>query len=641
MRRLIVLGFVVGALGAAPARSAADNLELLSVTGALRGTTAVLTVRYKIAVDGPLHQASTVELVIPGGAVATRARVHAGNVTHTLQLTTSDRALEAFDALAERDPARSRRWAVLLAGEDGLLTLSVAAAMTSAFELEVDLAMPTCFLRDVRYIAIPATWQRVLPATLSSRHAPSAAVGLACRPDEIDGKETWLGFPSPGLARRPAGEPRIGASAARVALGATHVARVELEISRLLGEAPADLSTVLVVDGSRSMTSAQLDAQRALVAAYLRAAPASRVQVIAFARTAKALLPAWTVAGLAAPRLDRELRALVPRNGSNFDHGLAEASRWLAQLPGTRRVIVMTDELAAHRLRAHPEQLARVLPPQTLVHAIAVDEDGEPTRDDTMLLAPLAAATGGMSMRAGLDDGVALDLTLLVRPRSLDRITVLAPGWTRIDEHLSRGCDERLVEGMACQLWAEGDAIAGPIAIGGYVWGTRVNRVLHPDATRAVEVARELSFLNILDDDVAEQVLVVARAVNRMWSLYGEWGGTGGYSDRGASLRGMSCCGSRSSSTSTSSGFFTRGPAPPPLDLEPQLAAAVATCDLGGAKAIATIETTYSEIVDVAVTIDGVSTPSLLACIEDAIWGTPITVPQHFMQHTTKVVFGD
>ncbi|MDQ3296835.1 MAG: hypothetical protein M3619_09635, partial [Myxococcota bacterium] len=336
-----------------------------------------------------------------------------------------------------------------------------------------------------------------------------------------------------------------------------------------------------------------------------------------------------------------ELRALVPRNGSNFDHGIAEASRWLAQLPGTRRVIVMTDELAAQRLRAHPEQLARVLPPQTLVHAIAVDEHGDLTRDDTMLLAALAAATGGMSMRAGLDDGMPLDLTQLVRPISLDRITVLAPGWTRIGEHMSRGCDERLVEGMACQLWAEGDAIAGPIAIEGYVWGTRVSRVLHPDSTRAVEVARELSFLQILDDAAAEQVLVVARAVNRVWSLYGEWGGAGGYSDGVGALRGISCCGSRSSSTSsTSSGSFTRGRAPPPLDLEPQLAAAVATCDLGSAKAIATIETTYSEIVDVAVTIDGVSTPSLVTCIEDAIWGTPITVPQHFMHHTTKVVFG-
>nr|MDQ3298141.1 hypothetical protein [Myxococcota bacterium] len=90
MRRPIVLGFVIGALGTAPARSAADDLEPLSVTGGLRGTTAVLTVRYRIPVVGPLHEASTLDLVIPGGAVATRARVQAGNVTHALELTRSD-----------------------------------------------------------------------------------------------------------------------------------------------------------------------------------------------------------------------------------------------------------------------------------------------------------------------------------------------------------------------------------------------------------------------------------------------------------------------------------------------------------------------------------------------------------------------
>jgi len=628
-----VLVLVLGATASvAVADDAVDETEPAprEVTARLDGGTATLTARYLLRFEGPAIQTVLATLELPPGAVATRAQVRAGGIARRLELAAAGDARKRFDEVVDRPGGPARRWAMLLEDSHGVLEVSLTAPRAGAVTLELELAAPTCFHQDVRYVEVPATWKRALAPALRARLARSDELARACK----DGEEaTWIGFPDPTLARRPAGPERIGTSAGRLVLDDQHVARVELEVSRLLGETPRDLATAIVVDGSRSMTPAQREAQRALVGGYLAAARGSRVQVIAYARTARALLPSWQPASEAAGRVDRELAALVPRNGSNVDVALADAGRWLGRVGGTRRVVLVTDEWLAERLRHDPEQLARALPAGTLVHVVAIDNDGELTRDDDGLLAPLAATTGGIAVRGGAGEDARLDATMLVRPTSLDRLTVQAPGWTQLAPGAARTCGDRLVEGTACTWWGQGDAIAGPLVIEGFVWGRRVTRMLAPDPARAHELARALPALDVLDADHLAHALAAARAVNAQWSLYVEWGGADGYEDGFGSIRGGSCCGGTASSHSIGIGTPRPTPRLPALDLAPQLAAVARTCALRDTRVHAEIETTLSEIVDVRVTAPA----EVRACVEDAIWATELAVPAGYGHVTTKV----
>ena len=130
-----------------------------------------------------------------------------------------------------------------------------------------------------------------------------------------------------------------------------------------IGTAAPPLATVLIVDGSRSLSDNDRGAQRALVASYLAKAPRSQIQVVSFARTAQALLPEWTGAASARAAVDQALRSVVPRTGSNFDAAFAVAATWLARTEGTRRVVLMTDQRMATRLSSMSDaSLARMLP---------------------------------------------------------------------------------------------------------------------------------------------------------------------------------------------------------------------------------------------------------------------------------------
>lgn len=630
---------VLGLLATSATGAAADDGGPVpqAVSGRLDGRTAALTARYLLRFEGPETETMFTTLELPAGAAVTHATVRAGGVAHRLALTPNERARARFDAVVGRAAGPARRWALLLEDLHGMLEVSLLAPRAGAVTLDVELAVPTCFHDDVRYVEVPDTWKPALAPGLRPRGVRTAEVAAACTGIAETEGVAWIGFADRALARRPPGPARVGATAGRLALGDKHLARVELELARMLGEVPADLATAIVVDGSRSMTDAQRTSQRELVAAYLGAARGSRAQVIAYARTAHALLPAWTSAAEAAARVERALAALAPRNGSNIDVGLAEAAAWLGRITGTRRVVLVTDEWLAARLERDPALLARRLPPGTLVHVVAVEADGELTRDDDdAVLAPLAAATGGMAVRAGVSADAALDATMLVRPISLDLITVTAPGWTQIAKTEEGTCGDRLVEGAACAWWAEGDPLAGPLTIEGFVWGRKVARVLAPDAARAHELARTFPDADALAEEHRAQLRVAARAVNAHWSLYAEWGGPDGYDDGFGMLRGTSCCSSGSTASHTIGFTSSRAtPRPPPLDLAPQLAHVARTCDLRGARVEAAIETTLSEIVDVRVT----APPAVRACVEDAIWATALVVPAAYRQTTTRVAF--
>ena len=377
--RLGVVTLAVLALGGV-ARAEDDPAPvLLSVTSALRGQTVTSTARFLLRFEGPSHQSGTMMIELPETAIATRATAHAGAAAHRLDLVKADQAVAAFGALAERAPGTGRRWGMLIEGRAGSLDISVAAPRDGAITLDVELAMTSCFYRDMRYVRLPTHWRKLVDRALVVRANQVSEIAGGCLADgSNEPTDLWIGFPARELARRPPGAERVGASAARVALGTTHVTRLELAIANRLGDVPRDLATAIVVDSSRSLTAKQLTAQRDIVDAYVGAAAGSQVQVIAYTRTARALLPSWTPARLASARVDRELAALAARNGSNLDAGVIEAGRWLSRITGTRRVLLVTDERLPRRLDAKLAELAHHLPAGTLVHVLGIDESGEP-----------------------------------------------------------------------------------------------------------------------------------------------------------------------------------------------------------------------------------------------------------------------
>jgi len=648
MRRLIVVGIVTSIVSAEVAAADAPidgEPRVTLVQGKLDGATATLKARYLVRFDRSTFGRHAATIVLPSTASVVRAVASVGGTEHRLELLDANRAGLAFDAIAGREHGPARRWAVLVEGTGnlGMVQVSFAAARGSHVTLELELHLPTCFFRDTRYVSVPAAWRPVLALALRQ---------LSAKPDELadacggsgDPEDLWIGFASRELASRPAIKDRIGAFAGRIALGDSHIARAELAIAGTLAEVPRDLATVILVDGSRSMSADERELQRALVAAYLRKAPDSRVQVIAYTRTARPLLPGWTAAPQAGPRIERELKQLVAVNGSNVDAGLALASRWLGQITGTRRIVVVTDDRLAKRLTANSAKLRELVPAGTLIHVVVVDPYGSsPVRDDATHLAPLAAATEGLAIHTGLPAG-GLDLTLLVRPLTVDRIRIKTPGWRTRRES---SCVDQLPAGGSCIWWGEGDAVAGPIAIEGFIWGHRVVRVLEPDLARATSLARELSHFHSLERALIEPVELAARAVNTRWALYAEWGGPGGYSDAFGTISG-SCCGPGGGGRTGSGGFVRMGPTQPhpPLDLKPQLAAAVGACSLGRTIVDADVENTLDEIVAVTVTLHPVDPMSeghrhvLQTCVEDAIWSAALVVPRHFPHELTRVAFG-
>lgn len=628
MRRLVLAAVALTSLDAGSAPPARID-RVVRVDGALVGARAHFVVRRHVVVD-TTQPGYLVELEMPVDGVAIGATVVQHGTRHRLALVPAEQASEQFDAMLEREPARERRSVVLLEHSRTGLELRAAMPITGAVALELELELPTCYHRDLRHVLVPDAWKDVLAPTLRLATIDPDELALACGRDASD--HVWLSLPSPAPAA-------VFAFAGRLALpGASHFARLEVDTASELGRVPPDLATVIVVDTSRSMTPAQLAAQQALVAAYLRAAPDSRVQVVAFARHARALATDWTPAR-DAERVIAPLRAVTPQNGSNIDAGLGEAARWVARARGTRRILLVGDEQLPSRIARAPEALSKHVPPGTLLHVAVVSShvDGA-ERHDGAALAPVAAATGGMAIETGAPVH-GIDATLLVRPIAIDNVTVSGSGWTAFES-----CQDRIAEGEACVWWAEGDASSGPIAFEGMLWGTRITRVVRPDASVATMLARELS----TDDgrftaQTMDAIEHAARAVNGRWSLFGSWGGRGGYRDRPVQYtsRGSS---SRTSVPSLLSGSGSRRPSgPTSIDLAPQLRAAVASCR-ANRPIVAQIETTLSEIVAVTVELGGAPLPAperarLASCVEEAIWATHVEVPAHFPRGVSTAHF--
>ncbi len=619
LRSLVCTTLVVAALGSANADTDADSdqpLAPVEVRGSLRGATAMLAARYEL--DARPSERGDIQIELPVGATATAATATVDGTVHVLALRPASDADRTFTALAQAAPGNKPGSGIEITAGFRELDVSIIVGKRSHVSLVIDIATPTCFFGDARYVVGPPRWTRATAGLGDVRPDRNKVVNV-CRPDASSdtAPPAVFGFADRGLALRPSGPERIGGFAGRLALPDDHFARVELALASQLADVPADLHTVLVLDGSRSLDPAQVAVQSALVASYLRLAPTSKVQVIVVTRTAQVLLADWTTAARAAPLIAKQLGQLELRNGSNLDVGLGEAATWLAHTTGTRRAIVFSDDLWAARITGLDKaKLAATLPAGTLVHAISLaGAPGVLTRDDDLPLAPLARATEGIAVDGRADDHGHADATMLIRPISLERVVVHASSWDSVEDP---GCTS-IAAGESCVWWHHGDQFSGPIAIAGELWGHPVEYAFRPEITRGRDLARELSATQLVTDArILAAIGRAAEAVNAQFSLIARWGGSDGTGEE-MSFSGRSGRFSTSSDDVGYGHYGSIGHTGEP-ELRERIGRIVANCRAAAfvpdTEISVELELTRDEIVAVTV----VAADAVRSCIDDRIW---------------------
>ena len=620
------------------------------ITARLDGITAKLVVRYHLATVGP-SGFNHFTLALPDNGVVTGAVVRGDGGAHRLELSETDSGTAEFEAVLAKPAGPRRRWTVMVSDPLGPgVTVDVAAPRSAVLTIDLEISAPTCFSHGVRYASVDPAWRASIDLAVRT---VATAPGCGAPPNDDGGPalaRTWLAFATDDGTWRPAGEQRVAIRGERIDVDHGHFARVELDVANELGEVPADLHTVFVIDASRSMRESERAAQAKVIRSYIEHAPGTQIQIVAFARKAHALLPAWTRAGDAKLAM---LASLPEANGSNVDTGLVEAAAWLAQTTGTRRVVLFGDERLGKRVAAlSTDALRGILPAHTLVHVVALDpvspelghHHGQPPvqtasirRDDDIMFAELARDTEGLAARAmEIDDKISA--ANLVKPIALEHVSVHAAGWTdlRVDSDES-ACTGDLARGRSCAWFGAADpvAVTPTIAIDGLLWNHAVHRTLTPDSGQREVLARMLTGFATSLGDAEHDLQVAARAVNPAWVLYGAWGAEDGYDDQDFSNIYGSGCGCDDGGLN---GGFGIGMAPQVHATGPSLAVQLARATAGchvDAHVEVEVELTETEIVDVAVTAPRAE---LRDCVTEAVWNTLLFVadPQpHATEHVS------
>lgn len=639
MRSLAAVLLVLAA-HSAKADDEVAELAPTSVKVTRDGAVVRVRARFELGAAGPLPPPGDARTFsLPSRGVITGATALAGGQSHRLQLLKRDDADNKTAALNEPPAADGGRTsAIRLDATESSATLDIAVPRLTTIRLDVTLEVPTCYLDDARSFKVPASWSDRIGGANQIVGIDADSIDAECDGDGSDG--AWFSVPATELAKRPGGEARIGTSSARVKLASKDIARMEITLAKQLSDTPRDLHTVFVVDHSRSLTVQQHEIQRAVIAGYLRAAPHARVQLVGYTRDARTQLPGWMLASRAHARIDRQLRSLPPRNGSNVDAGVANAATLLANVTGTRRIVVFSDSLLSPTQEAEATQAAASvgLPPETLIHVVQLGGFGsELVRDDASILVPLAKQTKGIVMRADVDEDGTIDAMPLVRPVSLDNIEIEAPEWTPIFDgpHCLHETDLR--EGSACNFIGVGPPSGGAFQVTGMLWNTKVTRTINPDPRGARSLARLLSTAMALPADLFEQIQNAAFAVNSAWSLLAMWGPKGGYADQESwgtfGFGRIGTSGHHTSSTDTGTGRVTRRPTE---EVRNQLTPAVLHCKPKGAIRV-TVELTKDEIVDVAISARDKRDESLAECITNNVWDTTLSLAEPPLRDTVVV----
>ena len=254
-----------------------------AVYATLAGTTAKLTARFVLSLEGPRREDGQ-ELAIPAGSIVTGGTAYAGGVAHRLQLEARDKLATRFDELSAAPASSDRRWGLRSIPSPNERHDRRRGAAFDSRRARCR-ARPPDVLRsrlaicgDSGRVATRARSQgaarrshRAVPRRRAVDRVSQSRAGRAARRRPTD---RW--------DRRPSATRR---SPHRACRARSYLAR-STKCRRI--STPRSSST----RRARSMTT-RSKLQRAIVESYLREAPNSHVQLIAYARRARAINCTW------------------------------------------------------------------------------------------------------------------------------------------------------------------------------------------------------------------------------------------------------------------------------------------------------------------------------------------------------------
>ncbi len=660
MRLLLVAGAALIAVGG-PARARADSLESTygdatsgraplseiahRVIITRRGRTVYYRVTRTIANHGDRVDEATLDIDLPGRAVARRLRLRSGRRWVEGQLLTADDAQARYDALTTKGPVGSRGPALLSWSNKGLLALRVFPVPPGgSVTVQYTLVAPLCYRRGQYWaeypldaldggpkprIAVKKPGRLLSRASLLRRIGGGSAAEQSCELDDQSGGTTFAVFPH---------KRRFGVSTQL----ATHVVRdgkglvgLDIDVTRQLAPLPRRARVVFVVDASHSVGAKGIATQLALVDGYLSHLPDARVKIVVYRRRAKALSRAWLPATLVRSRIAAGRIALAPNNGSHLDRGLRRAAVAIKGVRGPSRIIAFTDSswrrgfsaaLAAQALAAAPRR--------SVVHIVelgGLDGTWAAERDDDHLLSWVAARHGGMAVNVGNSDKAAWTMLGLVRPIQIDNVSI----GPQTGPQLFVDAPSVLTEGESFHRITSA-VVPASVMLRGSIWGKTWTRRLTPDRA-ASRLLPALVFGDAALDDLPGTWLLSLGRAGRVVSpgtsylAHDPRVAPSSYGDGDSSSASTCSCDmipGRSRGGVGSIGGVARGRAGDKtrLLMRRLLSPLVDVCALSFGRAVfdvsVAIETDGIEILQVSAT--GSPTLAMDACIEEAAWNVQL-----------------
>lgn len=279
--------------------------------------------------------------------------------------------------------------------------------------------------------------------------------------------------------------------------------RLELDAAKELTKTPNNIFVVFVFDLSKSQTSKTVLAQIEIARAYLSHTPHARFQIVGYSRFASRLTKAFRPAHDfdALVNTLKAGTALKLMNGSNLDGGLKWGQELLRKKRGTKRIIVLSDQLLSpHWENSH--SMAQ-LPKRTITHVVDASPLGlaSSKRLNHNQLADLADASGGIMLRvsgAHTTNKKALDRVALqlVRPTQIDDFAInsTALAWESPDI-LRQGDGLRIMVAQKQSL--------SKVKIRGRLWSKPFQKTIH-SSPRFNRASAAFVFSHDMHSDLSE-----------------------------------------------------------------------------------------------------------------------------------------
>lgn len=596
---------------------------------------AELVVRRTVQNDGAKHDQAMFYIDVPSGSVATglktlgtlKGRPHwfAGELMEAEAAAKKYRELTGIGGYYPKDPALlSWRSAELLA----LQVFPVAPDDEKT--VEYTLLVPTAYRDGAHRFTLPGLGTENLTATIKLQRGKRGDSLRAFDSPVAGGYEL---HPSIGESVEVAlvpktSDPVSGELAVAQAADRRFVTHFSIEAAPRVSGVPKRAYVVLVLDGSRSLASSQVEAMKQASAAYLSHLKDAKVEVLTFDRETHRRYGSFVSASRA--RADFAAWNLPQKNGSAVELALFEAEKLLARTPAghPRRIVFLTD--ARGRSSLKPARVkAAVGTSGAVVHIGVIGRDWPRLeRNDEHPWAEAARATGGLVWNASATDfadAASAQREIYeewVRPLRIDHLSLFSSDFPL---GASEAPPDVLVEGQGySRLFLASNAVSW-LRVEGELWSKPIQQVIHVDPAASKRWAA-LAFGSELQHGLTESEMMtlalLGGAVSPVTSYLAiepgvrpsteglDWGGGVG-SGFGAGAPRV-----RMGATSVS-------PKVKPLDrekwLRDEISAGWQACG-GTGSASVTLETTKEEVVDV--TRAALDTPDavLERCLREAVW---------------------